>query len=83
MYYEQKRVDMLLGLRAVHFSAKGRIGHIALLAGDSDYVPAIKLAKEDGVDIFLLHGDSYHRELWQYSDVRVKIDQAFIDSMLF
>ncbi len=83
VYYEQKRVDMLLGLKAVHFSAKGKIGHIALLAGDSDYVPAIKLAKEDGVDIFLFHGNSYHNELWQNSDVRIKIDQTFIDSILF
>ena len=83
IFYEQKRVDMHLGLKAVHFSAKGKIGHIALLAGDSDYVPAIKLAKEDGVDIFLFHGSSYHHELWQNSDVRIKIDQAFIDSILF
>ncbi|MGA2977772.1 MAG: NYN domain-containing protein [Spirochaetia bacterium] len=83
IYFEQKRVDMLLGLKAVHFSAKGKIGHIALLAGDSDYVPAIKLAKEDGVDVFLFHGQSYHHELWQNSDVRIKIDKAFIDSILF
>jgi uncharacterized LabA/DUF88 family protein len=81
--FEQKRVDMLLGLTAVHLSAKGQISHIALLAGDSDFVPAMRLVKEDGVDVFLFHGSSYHHELWQNSDVRIKIDQAFIDSILF
>ena len=81
--FEQKRVDMLLGLTAVHLSAKGKISHVALLAGDSDFVPAIRLVKEDGVDVYLFHGESYHHELWQNADQRTRIDRAFIDSILF
>jgi len=80
--YEQKMVDMLLGLEMVHLSAKGQINHIAIIAGDSDFVPAIKMAKEDGVDVFLFHGDSCHHELLQNADERYKIDDAFIDSVV-
>ncbi len=80
--YEQKQVDMLLGLTAVHLSAKSQISHIGILAGDSDYIPAIRMAKDDGVDIFLFHGQAPHNELVKAADVRIRIDQSFIDSVL-
>ena len=62
-------------------AAKGRIQQAVLLAGDSDFIPAINVAKSEGVLVRLFHGEGCHSELWQAADERVKLDQAFIDSI--
>ena len=45
-YFEQKRVDVLLSVDLVRHSAAGHIQHAILLAGDSDFIPAVQAAKE-------------------------------------
>ena len=79
--FEQKRVDILLGVDMVQLAAKGRIQQVVLLAGDSDFIPAVSVAKSEGVLIRLFHGEGCHSELWQAADERVKIDQPFIDEV--
>ena len=80
--FEQKRVDIMLGVDLVLLSAKHQITHAALLAGDSDFLPAIAAAKNEGVLIHLFHGQRPHSELWDAADERTIIDQALIDSIL-
>ena len=53
---EQKRVDILLGVDLALLAAKHQITNAAILAGDSDFVPAIEAAKPEGVVIHLYHG---------------------------
>lgn len=88
--YQQKRIDLLLGLDFAELSAKGQVAYIALIAGDSDFVPAIEHAKKEGVCVWLFHGPkvspdngerTYSEELWQCADERCEIDQAFIDKI--
>ena len=78
-YFIQKRVDLLLGLDIALFSSKRQVNHIVLVAGDSDFIPAISVAKTEGVSTWLFHGpvDTYHRELWREADERWEITQDF------
>ena len=66
----QKRVDLLLGTDIARLCSRGRVSHIALLTGDSDFLPAVDIAKEEGVSVWLLHGDrkTYAEELRQRAD---------------
>lgn len=80
--FEQKRVDILLGVDIAQLSAKGQIQQVILLAGDSDFIPAVTVAKNEGVLVTLFHGDNCHSDLWQEADERIKLDQAFIDSVI-
>lgn len=55
MYYsfKQSGVDMRIGLDIASLSSDGIIDQIILIAGDSDFVPAAKMARRNGVDFLL------------------------------
>ena len=72
-------VDVLLSIDLVQLCLKGRITDIVVLAGDSDFIPALEVAKQEGVTIWLLHGPSYHEALWNIADERVLITGDLID----
>ncbi len=82
--FTQKRVDILLGVDLVLLAAKQRISHATILAGDSDFLPAINIAKNEGVLITLCHGTVHppHDDLWQMADERIPLTRDIINSML-
>ena len=80
--FVQKRVDILMGVDLVLAAAKSSITDAAILAGDSDFLPAIEAAKPEGVVIHLFHGERPHADLVAQSDERIRFDQAFVDSIL-
>ena len=49
----QKGVDMRLGLDVASLAYKKLVDQIVLVAGDSDFVPAAKLARREGIDFIL------------------------------
>lgn len=49
----QKAVDMKVGLDIATLAFKDQVDQIILIAGDSDFVPAAKFARREGVDIIL------------------------------
>jgi uncharacterized LabA/DUF88 family protein len=49
----QKGTDMRIGLDIASVSYKKQVDQIVLVAGDSDFVPAAKLARREGVDFIL------------------------------
>ena len=49
----QKGVDMRIGLDIASVSFKKQVDRIVLVAGDSDFVPAAKLARREGIDFIL------------------------------
>jgi uncharacterized LabA/DUF88 family protein len=49
----QKGTDMRVGLDIASVSYKRQADQIVLVAGDSDFVPAAKLARREGVDFIL------------------------------
>lgn len=50
---KQKGVDMRLGLDIASLTHKGQVNQIVLISGDSDFVPAAKLARRGGIDFLL------------------------------
>lgn len=62
-------------------SGKNQITHAALLAGDSDFLPAVEAAKREGVLVHLYHGPTPHKDLWDQCDERTLIDQTLIDTV--
>lgn len=50
---EQKGVDMRIGLDIASLAYKKLVDQIILISGDSDFVPAAKLARREGIDFIL------------------------------
>ncbi|MBE6129591.1 MAG: NYN domain-containing protein [Erysipelotrichaceae bacterium] len=53
LYTTQKGVDMRIGLDISSMAYKKQVDQIVLISGDSDFVPAAKLARREGVDFVL------------------------------
>jgi len=51
--FRQKRVDIKIGLDIATITLKKQANQIILVSGDSDFVPAAKLARREGVDFIL------------------------------
>lgn len=49
----QKGVDMRIGIDIASMSYKKQVTKMILIAGDSDFVPAAKLARREGIDFVL------------------------------
>lgn len=49
----QKGVDMRIGVDIASLALKQQVDTIVLVAGDSDFVPAAKLARREGIDFIL------------------------------
>ncbi|MCK4664954.1 MAG: NYN domain-containing protein [Bacteroidales bacterium] len=49
----QKRVDIKIGLDIASITLKKQVNQIILISGDSDFVPAAKLARREGIDFIL------------------------------
>lgn len=49
----QKGVDMKIGIDIATLAYKRIVDQIVLIAGDSDFVPAAKLARREGIDFVL------------------------------
>ena len=77
--FEQKRVDLMLGLDLATLSLKGHIQHAAVISGDNDFVPAFDLARTEGVLLWLFHDrSSTSHELRNAADEHVEIDRDFL-----
>jgi uncharacterized LabA/DUF88 family protein len=81
--FVQKRVDILLGVDLVLLSTKLRITHASIFTGDSDFLPAIRVAKNEGVLINLFHSQLFlpHDDLWQIADDRFVITEDVINKI--
>lgn len=51
--FKQKSVDMKIGIDIASLAYKKQVEQIILVAGDSDFVPAAKLARREGIDFIL------------------------------
>lgn len=78
--YQQKGVDLRIGLDIALLSAKHQVTHAAIVSGDSDLLPALEAAQNEGTVVWLVHGptNTYARELWNRADARLSIDAAFL-----
>jgi len=95
--YKQKMVDVLFSLELAKLALTHQIQRVVIFAGDSDYVPAIKIARDEGVVVQLYYyyrppelsrqGDrgfpKPHDELLDNCDEKYLIDRNFIDKVKF
>lgn len=52
---KQKRVDMEIGLDVDWLSSKGIVERLILVTADSDFVPAMKFARREGIKVVLVN----------------------------
>ncbi len=53
MDVKQKGVDMRIGIDITSLALKKQVTQIVLISGDSDFVPAAKFARREGIDFIL------------------------------
>lgn len=77
--YQQKQVDLLLGLDIAEECDKKLMTHLVLVAGDGDLIPAVEYASHKGIQVWLFHGprDVYSEALWSAADGRIEINNDF------
>ena len=65
----QKGVDMRIGVDISSIAFKAQVNQIILIAGDSDFVPAAKQARREGIDFILdPMGNSISDDLYEHID---------------
>ncbi|OBX79507.1 helicase [Moraxella atlantae] len=65
----QKSVDMRIGLDIASVTLKKQVDKIVLISGDSDFVPASKLARREGIDFVLdPMGQNIAEDLFEHID---------------
>ena len=66
---EQKGVDMRIGVDISSLAFKKQVDQIILVSGDSDFVPAAKLARREGIDFLLSPmGNPIKSDLFEHID---------------
>jgi len=74
--FKQKRVDIMMAVDLVTLSSRDQIQSAIIIAGDSDLIPAIESAKNNGTIIYLYyHKKCVHDELLNACDERIPMDQ--------
>ena len=78
--FKQKRVDILLAVDLVRLSWGRQMATAIIVAGDSDFVPAIQAAKDAGVLVRLYYSkSSVHNELLESVDEAFEISEDIIE----
>jgi uncharacterized LabA/DUF88 family protein len=73
---QQKGVDMRIGLDIAALTLKRHAGVIVLVAGDSDFVPAMKFARREGAQVFLVTlGHNVRPEMREHADLALEIQR--------
>jgi len=68
--FSQKRVDMNIGLDVAWLSSKRIVDRIILVTADSDFIPAMKFARREGVQIVLIPMEGRPKfELKEHADI--------------
>jgi len=67
---KQKRVDMKIGLDIAWLSSKKIVDRIILVTGDADFIPAMKFARREGVQVVLVTlGKRVKPEMREHTDL--------------
>ena len=74
--FEQKGVDMRIGLDIANYAANRSVDRIILISGDTDCLPAMKLARTSGLEVILVQflGQRFASEMLWHSDCQRPID---------
>lgn len=71
---QQKGVDMRIGLDVASLSLKNHVDLIVLVTGDSDLIPALKFARQEGKQVILCTlGQRIRPEMYAHADVCIEV----------
>lgn len=71
----QKGVDMRIGMDIAALTLKGIVQILVLVTGDSDFVPAMKFARREGANLYLVAlGHQVKESVLEHSDLSLKIE---------
>lgn len=72
---QQKGVDMRIGLDIASLTLKKQADVIVLVTGDSDFVPAMKFARREGAQLFLVTlGHAIKDSMREHADLLLAIE---------
>lgn len=78
--FKQKMIDVLMSLDIATMSYTKMIEHVVIVAGDADFIPAIKKSKDYGAIVHLYyHPSSVHNELLDEVDELHEITDDLIN----
>lgn len=73
--FQQKQVDINIGLDIAWLSQQGIVDKIVLITSDSDFIPAMDFARQSGAQVYLVHLDVPLKEsLLENADAVIRID---------
>jgi uncharacterized LabA/DUF88 family protein len=77
--FKQKMVDVLMSLDIVNMCFSKQVHHALLIAGDSDFIPAVRKAKASGAIVHLYyHPSSVHNEMLDEMDELHPITESLL-----
>jgi len=78
--FKQKMIDVLMSLDIATMTYENQVQQVVLIAGDADFIPAIKKAKDYGAIVHLYyHPSSVHNELLDEIDELHEITEELIN----
>lgn len=70
----QKGVDMRIGMDIAALTLKKQVQAIVLVSGDSDFVPAMKFARREGANLFLVPlGQRVKPSMLEHTDIVLQV----------
>lgn len=73
---QQKGVDMRIGLDIASLSLKQQVDIIVLVTGDSDFVPPMKFARKEGLQLALVTFEhDVHADLYEHADLSLNLTE--------
>lgn len=68
--FKQKRVDIMIGLDVAWLASKRLVDRLILITGDSDFIPAMKFARREGVQVVVALPDRFklNELLYEHAD---------------
>jgi hypothetical protein len=82
VWFEQTRLDVMLAVDLVRLAWRGEIQRAVVVAGDSDFIPAIADARAAGVAVTLrYHPGTAHEELIASVDVATPLTRAELEAL--
>ena len=76
--FTQKEVDIKIGLDVAWISSKRIVDRIILVTGDTDFVPAMKFARKEGVQVIIvcLMGNNARENDYLKSELKEHADEV-------
>ena len=78
----QKGVDMRIGMDMASLTLKRIAQILVLVTGDSDFVPAMKFARREGAEVYIVTlGHKIKDSMLEHSDLLIDLDPVSIRNM--